>query len=138
MRNKIIISIIILFIIIGGVVFINFNKITRPDNECIASIYHSEMLGMDAGTEYVYYIYPDENDTYIYIKSRGIITIAGLSDTKDIASGKITKVADFEKITKDIEKDKREGSQCYITYSYINGENVEKYETMSEFIDRLF
>ena len=58
--KKIIIGIIAISIIfVFIIVWINNNKnsYTRPNYDYIAIIYHSEMLGIDAGTDYIYYIY---------------------------------------------------------------------------------
>ena len=86
------ISIIFVFIII----LINNNK---NSYDYIATIYHSEMLGIDAGTEYIYYIYQsDKNDNeYFYIKSKSNITIAGSSEKKDVGSGSLKSKNDLRK-----------------------------------------
>ena len=64
--GKIIIGIVIVIIIIVFIVTLiknNSNNYTRPNYDYAATIYHSEMLGIDAGTEYTYYIYKlDNND----------------------------------------------------------------------------
>ena len=59
MKKIILILFIIAFAVIG-IFTIKNRKITRPEADYIATIYHSEMLGMDAGWQYIYYIYPDE------------------------------------------------------------------------------
>lgn len=136
---KVLIGIIIILVVIIGVFsFIKTRKIVRPNTNYVAIIYHSEMMGIDTGYEYIYYIYPDENDTYLYIKSKAEITIVGSSNEKDINSGKIKNEVDFEKIKKDIEKDKIKDTQQFFSYTYINNGNVEKFTSIEELAKKLF
>lgn len=139
MKKKVVIGIIIILVVVIGVIsFIKTRKIVRPNTNYVAIIYHSEMMGIDAGYEYIYYIYPDENDTYLYIKSKAEITIVGSNNEKDIKSGKIKNEADFEKIKKDIEKDKLKDTQQFFSYTYINNGNVEKFTSIEELVEKLF
>ena len=51
---KLIIGIIIISIIVGLIVLVvnkNIKNYARPDYNCTAVVYHSEMLGMDAGDD---------------------------------------------------------------------------------------
>ena len=127
------ISIIFVFIII----LINNNK---NSYDYIATIYHSEMLGIDAGTEYIYYIYQsDKNDNeYFYIKSKSNITIAGSSEKKDVGSGSLKSKNDLRKIQNDIEKDSQKNSQSYVSYTYIDNGISEEYENIDLLGNKLF
>lgn len=131
----VIISIIVVFILM--MINNKQNSYKRPNYDYIATIYHSEVLGMDAGTEYVYYIYKSEkNDNkYFYIKSKSSVTIEGSSKGKDVDSGELNNKNDLKKITEDIEKDSREDSQTYIIYTYGNN---EKLNSISELENKLF
>ena len=139
MKKKIVIGIIIILVVFIGIfAFIKNRKIVRPNTNYVAIIYHSEMRGIDAGYEYIYYIYPDENDTYLYIKSKAEITMVGSSDEKDTNLGRIKNESDFEKIKKDIEKDKLKGTQQFLSYTYINNDNVQEFTSIEELAERLF
>lgn len=139
MKKKVLIIIVsILIVVLVVFAFINIGRIVRPDTNYVATIYHSEMMGIDAGTEYTYYIYPDENDTYLYVKSKADITMVGADEIKDISSGKINSVSDFEKIKEDIEKDKIEGAHQLVTYSYLNNDKQEEFTTIEELANKLF
>ena len=129
---------IIFIVIIIGIFVIKNKKIVRPNADYIATIYHSEMLGMDAGWQYVYYIYPDKNNTYSYIKSESEITIAGASEEKDVELGKIKNENDLSKIEKDIEKNKKEESQEFLHYTYISSSDIKNLKSMDELADCLF
>lgn len=139
MKKNVIIGIIIIVVVaIGAFFFIKNRKIIRPNTNYVAIIYHSEMMGIDAGDEYIYYIYPDKNDTYLYIKSKAEVTIVGSSDEKDINSGRIRNQSDLEKIKEDIEKDKIKDAQQFLSYSYINNDNVQKFTSIEELAEKLF
>lgn len=137
-KNVVIMMIIILVVVIGIFVFIKNRKIVRPNTNYVAIIYHSEMIGIDAGYEYTYYIYPDENDTYLYIKSKAEVTIVGSSDEKDINSGRIKNESDLEKIKQDIEKDKLKDGQQFLSYTYINNDDVQEFTSIEELEEILF
>ena len=101
------IGIIVVGIVVIGVLIVflgvhNREKkdYVRPDDDYIAMINHREMLGMDAGTEYIYYIYkePNHNKEYFYIKSEANITLAGAGEQKDVGSGSIKNKNDLKKI----------------------------------------
>lgn len=139
----IIIGFVIIAILLAFIVtMINrSNKVyVRPNYDYVATVYHSEMLGMDAGTEYTYYIYAssqNEND-YFYIKSRSIITIAGPSKREDIGSGSIRNKKDLMKLKQAIEKDSRKDSQSHIVYTYVNGETSEICGSINALGNKLF
>ena len=132
------ISIIFVFIIVW--INNNKNRYTRPNYDYIATIYHSEMLGIDAGTKYTYYIYKSEkNDNeYFYIKSKSSITIAGSGESKDIDSGPLKNHNDLKKVQRDIENDSEKNSQSYVSYTYINNGISEKYENIDLLGNQLF
>ncbi len=117
----------------------NNKKYTRPSYDYSALIYHSEMLGMDAGTEYIYSIYKEEgSNTYFYIKSKASITIEGSKDEKDIDSGSIRNKKDLERIEKDIEKDKRNDSSKLVSYLIYDNGIRRKCASMEELGNKLF
>lgn len=133
--------ILILFIIAFAVIVIftiKNRKITRPEADYIGTIYHSEMLGMDAGWQYIYYIYPDENQTYLYIKSKSEITIAGASEEQDVKLEKIKSQRDLHEIENDMEMDKQTNAQQFIHYTYVNGSDIKNLNSIDELADCLF
>ena len=141
--SKIIIIAIIICIMIFAIVIMTNKKsddYQRPNYSYTAVIYHSEMLGMDAGTEYIYYIYKAENadDEYFYIKSKSNITIAGSGKQIDIDSGELKNKSDLKKITTDIKKDSRKESQTYTSYNYVKNSNNEKVDNINELGNILF
>ena len=125
MKNIIIGVIIIIIVSIFVIVIIN-NKnknnnsknYTRPNYDYTAVIYHSEMSGIDAGTNYIYYIYKVEksDNEYFYIKSKSNITIAGQDKEKDINSGSLNNKDDF---------------------TYVNNGNNEELNSINELENKL-
>ncbi len=127
-----------------GVVYYFYNEskgFERPDYQPVATVYHSEMIGMDAGDEYVYSIYENKNSkgkSYFYVKSEAKITMVGSSQSKDISSGSLNSRVDLKKITKDIEKDTSEGTTKNVSYRYlVNGQYVNT-DTIEELENKLF
>ncbi len=113
----------------------------RPNYDYTAVIYHSEMLGMDAGDEYIYHIYPsslESNNSYFYIKSKSKITIMGSGDSIDVDSDSIDNKSDLQKIEKDIKKDSRNNRMTTISYYYVNNGKSEKYKTIEDLGNILF
>ena len=144
MKKKIIIIAVVLVIcIVLCLVFLRLNKpkkIERPNYDYIASIYHSEMMGMDAGTEYIYYIYKSDkkDNEYFYVKVASKITIAGAGEVKNVSSRKILNKEDLFKIEDDIKKDKEKNAKSNVTYSYGNSSESEKLESISDLANKLF
>ena len=136
--KKIVVMLFIILIVGVGFLIIRNKKIVRPDMDYIATIYHSEMIGIDAGWQYIYYIYPDENESYVYIKSKSEITDVGASDEYDVDLGKIKDKNDFEKIEKDIEKDKLAEAQQFFNYTYKNEGKIENLNSLEELAEQLF
>ena len=136
----VIISIISIVIITLSIISNSKKGYTRPNYDYVALIYHSEMLGMDAGTEYTYYIYkmPKSKNKYFYIKSKSSITITGPGKESDVGSGAINNKKDLNKIIKDIEKDSKKNSQTNISYSYVSNGNSEKLDSINELGKKLF
>lgn len=139
---KTIIAIAIISITLLFIGILNNKKSTkesyaRPDYDYIATVYHSEMLAIDEGIEYTYYIYRSSksDNKYFYIKSKSDITIAGSGKKSDVGSGSLNDKNDLKKITKGIEKDSRKDWQSYISYSYANNEKIEN---ISELGNKLF
>ena len=78
MKKKIIIGIIIVLVVSCIVfLFIKNKIIVRPNSDYVATIYHSQMMGMDAGWGSTYYFYPMEDESYMWIESKTTITIKG-------------------------------------------------------------
>ncbi len=119
-------------------IFIKIKAVTKLNTDYVAMIYHSEMVGIDAGIEYVYYIYPNKNNTYKYIKSKSFITDTGSSKPKYIKSGKIKDKSDFEKIKKSINMDKSKSSERHINYIYTQNGERKIYTSIEELSDKLF
>lgn len=139
MSRKVVTCAIGVILVIVGVLAFYMNKsVIRPNTSYVGIIHHNEVLGIDAITCYTYYIYPSENDTYLYVKSREQISEMGSDGEKDISSGKINSKSDFEKIKKDIEKDKIEGAQQERKYIYLANSNQEICNTIEELADKLF
>ncbi len=142
--GKIIVGISIISILIVIVVILlinkNNNNYSRPDYDYSAIIYHSEMMGIDAGTEYTYYIYKSSksDNEYFYIKAKSTITIAGSGEESEVGSDTLNTKNDIEKIKKDIERDSKSDSETYTSYMYVNNGKSEKVDTLSELGNRLF
>ena len=138
------VSFVAFLIALVGVVYYFYNDskgFDRPDYQPIATIYHSEMLGNDAGDEYVYSIYENKNSkgkSYFYIKSKAKITMVGSSESEDISSGSIKTKLDLDKIISDIEKDAKSSTVKNVSYRYlINGQYVNV-DTIEELENKLF
>lgn len=117
---------------------IDINDIKEPETNYVAIIYHSEMLGLDAVTEYIYYIYPSDEDKYVYIKKQSEITIAGQQEEKRVDSGKLEKKSDLKKIKKDINKDKKKSSEPTISYTYLSNGTTINCSSIDELANNLF
>lgn len=138
MKKKVFIVIVIL-LIVSVMGFINTKNEYQSNSKILeATIYHSQMMGIDAGTEYTYRIYLNKNNTYGYTKSKSEITIAGPSEEKEVSFGKIRNKADLKKIEKDIKNDEIMGAKKYISYICSQDKNVEKCGSMRELADKLF
>lgn len=141
--KKIFLFLIILIIVIITAIVITKknNKFERPNYDYVGTIYHSEKMGIDAGLEYIYYIYTmnnSKNRTYFYIKSKSQITIAGSSEETDIDSGGLMTKSDIKKIKKDILKDSNKDCQQYISYTYVNNGVNEELQSIEELASKLF
>lgn len=138
------VSFIAFLVALLGVVYYFYNEskgFERPDYEPVATVYHSEMLGMDAGDEYIYSIFENKNSkskSYFYIKSKAKITMVGSSQSEDVSSGSLNSRTDLKKITKDIEKDTSETATKNVSYRYlVNGQYVN-IDTIEELENKLF
>ncbi|MBR4111361.1 MAG: hypothetical protein IKK43_06745 [Clostridia bacterium] len=139
MKKNIILGIIIVLVIIFIVCFFIKDKIiVRPNSDYVATIYHSQMMGMDAGWGSTYYFYPTEDESYMWIESKTTITIKGASKEKDVDSGIIKNQNELQNLVTDIENSKRPDAQQYISYTYINNGNEEKVGSVEELIEKLF
>ncbi len=138
MKKKIF-SVIVILLIVSVMGFMKIkNKYQSNAKVLQATIYHSEMLGIDAGTEYIYRIYPSTNDTYVYTKSKSEITIAGTSKEKEVDFGKIRNKSDLKKIERDIKSDEIIGAKKHVSYTYSQDKNAEKCSSMRELAEKLF
>ena len=136
-------SFVAFVIALVGVVYYlynNSNNYVRPDYQAVATIYHSEMIGNDAGDEYIYSIFENKNksNTYFYIKSKSSITMVGSGESKDIKSGSIKTKSDLNKIVKDIEKDTKSDSTKFVSYRYLVNDDYVKLDTLEELENKLF
>lgn len=144
MKKKVpIITLLLIITIIIVTLLVKINKIDisdikEPETNYVAIIYHSEVLGIDAVTEYIYYIYPSDEDKYIYIKKQSEITIAGQQEEKRVDSGKLEKKSDLKKIKKDINKDKKKSSEPTISYTYLSNGTTINCSSIDELADNLF
>ena len=133
------------FVIVVVYLFYYLNDImgdfTRPDYKPIATVYHSEMIGVDEGNEYVYSIFENKsmkNGKYFYIKSKARVTVVGAEDNKDVSSGSINFKSDLNKISKDIDHDFMNDTTKNVSYRYlVNGEYVNV-DTIEELGNKLF
>ena len=114
-------------------------RYTRPDYDEVATIYHSEMIGVDAGEEYTYSIYLSEDKNYyFYIVSESKITITGVGEAKDISSGSINSIKDLKKIKNSIKKHTSTEKETKVLYTYNDNGTVIKYENIEDLGKRLF
>ena len=134
--KKIVVMLFIILIVGVGFLIIRNKKIVRPDTDYIATIYHSEMLGMDAGWQYIYYIYPDDNESYVYIKSKSEITESGASEEQDVDLGKLKN--NLDKIENDMKKDKISNAQQFFHYLYMNSNGIKNLNSIDELAECLF
>ena len=144
MKKKVpIITLLLIITIIIVTLLVKINKIDisdikEPETNYVAIIYHSEMLGIDAVTEYIYYIYPSDEDKYIYIKKQSEITIAGQQEEKRVDSGKLEKKSDLKRIKKDINNDKKKSSETTISYTYLSNGTTINCSSLDELANNLF
>lgn len=144
MKKKVpIITLLLIITIIIVTLLVKINKIDisdikEPETNYVAIIYHSEMLGLDAVTEYIYYIYPSDEDKYVYIKKQSEITIAGQQEEKRVDSGKLEKKSDLKRIKKDINNDKKKSSETTISYTYLSNGTTINCSSIDELADNLF
>lgn len=137
MKKKVFIVIVIL-LIVSVMGFINTKNEYQLNSKILeATIYHSEMMGIDMGTEYTYRIYLNKN-TYGYTKSKSEITIAGPSEEKEVSFGKIRNKSDLKKIESDIKSDEIIGAKKHVSYTYSQDKNAEKCNSMRELAEKLF
>lgn len=139
---KIVLLVIIICIAISLIVVFmknKDNKYKRPNYDYVATVYHSVMKDIDAGTEYFYYIYKSkDNNKYFYIKSEISISIKGTGKEKDVYSGSINKKEDLKKITKDIEKDADREADSSVSYTYLEEGKNEECVDIDELGNKIF
>ena len=102
-----IVFVIILFLIVILVAFVKRDwddDVERPKGDYVALISHSQRADNESGNEYTYYIY-NSKKSYIYIKTKTVVSKDGLSEEKEEASGRIKTKKDMDVISKDIEND---------------------------------
>ena len=110
----------------------------------IALISYSASDSIDAGTSYLYTIYPYQNGQYVYKKTGSSITIAGPGEERIIEQGIIHNKSELLYIEKAIqdyitkEKNKGPGIQAYIGYTYITENTWDRYESIEELANKLF
>ena len=129
---------IIIFLCISIVALIKIRVVGKSNIYYVAKIYHNELVGIDEEIEYAYYIYPNKNNTYTYIKSKCFITSTGASKEKYIKKGKLKDKSDFEKIRKSINMDKCKTLKQDIGYIYIQNGERKIGTSIEELSDKLF
>ena len=141
-KSLIITSLIIIAVIIVTFILktnnIDTSDIEEPTTNYVAIIYHSEMLGIDAVTEYIYYIYPSDEDKYIYIKKQSEITIVGQQEEKRVGSGNLENKEALKRIKKDINNDKKKSAETTISYTYLSNGKTINCSSIDELGDNLF
>ena len=118
------------------------NKKTNNDiytyTDLVATIYHYESIGMDAGTTYIYNIYLGKDNSYICTKTKENVTVAGVQKQNEEIFDRIKTKKDMEKITKDIEKNKMQYATTDIQYIYTElGEKITC-KSIEDLTNRLF
>jgi len=127
-----IIIVIIMFLIVGVVAIVKHNwdnDVERPKGDYLAIITHSQRKDNENGTEYTYYIYSSKK-SYIYIKTKSIVTKDGISKSEEVASGRMKKKKDIDVIKKDIENDTEDGNIKYVYYAIKDNGKIIKYDSM--------
>lgn len=129
-----VIFVLILFVIVGVVALVKRdwdNDIERPKGDYLALISHSERQDNENGIEYTYYIY-NSKKSYIYIKTKAIVTKDGVSEEKEVDSGRLKSKKDMNKISKDIENDSDSKNIKYVYYIYNNKGKLINYESLDK------
>lgn len=143
MKKKILIGIISVLIICLIICLLLKNKqIIKIKADYVARIYTSQYYAYDVGESSTYYIYPNEDETYLWIKAKSIITIAGAAEERIVDSGKIRNKSELKDLVIDIEKNMEEKRSAHfpptISYGYINNGTTEKIDTIEELAKKLF
>lgn len=133
------IAVLIIVIVLIYLIYNKFdNKVIIDDNEqCIGTMYYSYMLGMDAGTEYLIYIYNSTDGSYKYKITKSDITIEGSVNEKEYDTGIIKTKNDLINLNNQFINRKEKEIELYSSsYRYINksNENLD----FEELIDELF
>ena len=135
-----IVFVIILFVIVGVIAIVKHdwdNDVERPKGDYIALISHSERKDNENGIEYTYYIY-NSKKSYIYIKTKATVTKDGVSEEKEISSGRLKNKKDMDKIKKDIEQDREDGYTKYVYYIYNNNGKKINYNSFDKLVSMLW
>ena len=127
-----------LMLVLSACALGDFEVISVPENEEVSAIiYHSSMMGIDAGEEYIYYIYKDKND-YLYFKYTSTINISGSSEETFNKSGRLKSKEDFSIIENDIKADTKDNRENYVSYDYYENNIRNRYKTMDELLEKLY
>ena len=135
-----IVFVIILFIIVILIALVKHdwdNDVEKPKGDYVALITHSERQDNENGIEYTYYIY-NSKKSYIYIKTKTIVTKEGAKKEEEVDSGRIKSKKDMNIIKEDIEKDTVDGNIKYVYYVYNNRGTYINYENYNKLIDVLW
>ena len=135
-----VIVVISMFLFVGIVAIVKHNwdnDVERPKGDYLAIITHSQRQDNENGIEYTYYIY-NSKKSYIYYKTKAIVDKNGISEAKEVSSGRLKKKSDMEKIKEDIENDTVEGNRKYVYYAIKNKDNLIRYNSFSELVDELW
>lgn len=134
----------ILLFVISAIIIINFiisdqknNIIIDKKEQCIATIYYSYMIGIDAGTEYVISFYKSTNNSYKYVINKSDITIEGSINKKEYKKGIIKSKEDLINLNKQFINKQENGVKLYNSfYKHINQPN--KLLDIEELANELF
>lgn len=136
-------SIIVILIAIITI-FIICNILKKKDikidenEEYIATVYYSYMLGIDAGTEYIIYIYKSNNSDYKYITYQSQITIAGSTNRKEYDRGIIKSKNELIKLDDYFINRKENNIELYNSLYYLKDNVNNNIEDINELAEELF
>ncbi len=142
-KGLILFILFLLIIIIIGVICIVMNKNNdiskESDSEYVAKIEHNETMGIDAASEYDYYIYKTKSGKgYFYKKYMSTVTITGPSEMKYIDDGTIKTRNEMRKIEKDIKNDNDKYAKTEVYYTYMNNGVEEPVKNIDNLGKKLF
>lgn len=125
-------------------IFIICNTLKKKDikidenEECIATMYYSYMLGIDAGTEYMIYIYNSNNSDYKYITYQSQITITGSTNKKEYDRGIIKSKNELIELDDYFINRKENNVELYNSLYYLKDNVSNDVGNINELAEELF